>query len=529
MKFGELTYNEYTKRIKAFHGTVAPGILLGGFMVNLAMEKLPKGGFFDVICETKTCLPDAIQLLTPCSIGNGWLRVLDLGRFAAVFYDKYSGLGLRVCLDRSKLEEWEEVKTWFLKLKPKHEQDSELLFAQIKAAGTSLFTTAPAKVHEKHLKKKKMGKTMICPICQETYPEAHGSICRGCAQELPYDLIQESADADQKKTLLLNKTTVAESVGMHLLHDITRIIYKKEKGVAFKKGHLITAENIHMLRQLGKNNVFVEEQNIFIKGYKHEDEVVLDFARNMSGQGICFNEIPKEGRINLTAEIDGIFISDEEQLERFNMSSDVICASLPNYQLVKKGDTVAATRAIPLYISNEDYLKALNCLKKKTLFTVQPLRKAKVGILVTGTEVYENLIEDRYTKVIQSKVEAYGCEVVSKKIAPDDVNMISGIIHNMINAGADMIITTAGLSVDPDDMTLEGIMNAGAQDLLYGVPVLPGSMVVCSKIDDTQIIGVPGCGIYNDRFSFDLLLPRLLANITITSKDLARMGNGGLL
>ena len=528
MKFGELTYNDYTERIKAFHGTVAPGILLGGFMVNLAQEKLPEGGFFDVICETKTCLPDAIQLLTPCSIGNGWLRVLDLGRFAAVFYDKYTGLGLRIFLDRSKLEEWEEVKTWFLKLKPKNLQDSELLFAQIKEAGTSLFAIEPAKVHKNYLKKKKMGKTVICPICNETYPEAHGSICRGCAEELPYDLIQSNEDLEDKEIHLLNKTAVEESVGMHLLHDVTRIIYKKEKGVAFKKGHVISEENIHMLRELGKNNVFVEEHNLFVKGYKHENEVALDFAEQMRGQGICFNKIPKEGRINLLAEIDGIFVSDEEQLERFNISSGVICASLPNYNRVKKGDIVGATRAIPLYISNEDYLKAMNCLEKETLFTVHPLRKAKVGILVTGTEVYENLIEDRYTEIIQSKVEAYGCEVVSKEMVPDDIDAISSKIHDMIHSGADMIITTAGLSVDPDDMTLEAIIKAGAKDLLYGIPVLPGSMLVCAEIEDVQIIGVPGCGIYNDRFSFDLVLPRLLANIKITSRDLARMGNGGL-
>lgn len=526
MKFGELTDNEYTERIKAFHGTVAPGILLGGFMVNLARSKLPEGGFFDVICETKTCLPDAIQLLTPCSIGNGWLRVLDLGRFAAVFYDKYTGLGLRIFIDRSKLEEWEEVKTWFLKLKPKNLQDSDLLFAQIKEAGTSLFAVEPAKVHQNYLEKKKMGKTVICPICNETYPEAHGSICRGCAEELPYDLIERGEE--HKQTLLLNKTTVEESVGMHLLYDVTRIIYKKEKGVAFKKGHAITQENIQMLRELGKNNVFVEEHNPFIKGYKHEDEVAIDFAEQMSGQGISFDKTPKEGRINLLAEIDGIFVADEQQLEKFNRSSGVICASLPNYSIVKKGDTVAATRAIPLYISNEDYLKALNCLKKETLFTVNPLRKAKVGILVTGTEVYENLIEDRYTEIIQSKVEAYGCDVISKEMVPDDISMISGKILDMIHSGADMIITTAGLSVDPDDMTLEAIINAGAKELLYGVPILPGSMLVCAKIDDVQIIGVPGCGIFNSRFSFDLLLPRLLANIKITRRDLAHMGNGGL-
>lgn len=532
MKFGELTYDDYTQKIKAFHGTVAPGILLGGFMVNLAMENLPKEGFYDVICETKTCLPDAIQLLTPCSIGNGWLKVLDHGRYAAIFYDKYTGVGIRITIDKSELEKWGEIHTWFLKLKPKHDQDSDLLFAQMRQAGTSVFSMTPAKVHQNYLKKEKMGKTTTCPICNETYPAKHGSICRGCASDLPYDLIQADQTADDPANnpteVLLTKTPVAESVGMHLLHDVTRIIYKKEKGVAFKKGHEITTENVQMLRELGKNNLFVAEHNPFVKGYVHEDEAALAFADQMCGLNMNYNPIPKEGRINLVAESDGIFVADEAQLQLFNESPGVICATLPNYTVVKKGEVVAATRAIPLYISHTDYLKALNCLKKETVFAVHPLKKAKVGILITGTEVFENLVEDKYTEIMQAKVEAYGCEVVAREMAPDNVATISDKIHQMIQYGADLIITTAGLSVDPDDMTLEAIINAGAKDLLYGVPVLPGSMLVTAKIDDVQIVGVPGCGIYNDRFSFDLLFPRLLADLDITTSDLAKLGNGGL-
>lgn len=528
MKFGELTYDDYTQKIKAFHGTVAPGILLGGFMVNLAMENLPKEGFYDVICETKTCLPDAIQLLTPCSIGNGWLKVLDHGRYAAIFYDKYTGVGIRITIDKSELEKWGEIHTWFLKLKPKHDQDSDLLFAQMRQAGTSVFSMTPAKVHQNYLKKEKMGKTTTCPICNETYPAKHGSICRGCASNLPYDLIDPDDPTKDPKAVLLTKTPVAESVGMHLLHDVTRIIYKKEKGVAFKKGHTVTAENVQMLRELGKNNLFVAEHNPLVKGYIHEDDAALAFADLMRGANMDFNPLPKEGRINLVAEIDGIFVADEVQLQRFNESPGVICATLPNYTVVKKGEVVAATRAIPLYISHTDYLKALNCLKKETVFAVHPLKKAKVGILITGTEVFENLVEDKYTEIMQAKVEAYGCEVVAREMAPDNVATISDKIHQMIQSGADLIITTAGLSVDPDDMTLEAIINAGAKDLLYGVPVLPGSMLVTAKIDDVQIVGVPGCGIYNDRFSFDLLFPRLLADLDITTSDLAKLGNGGL-
>lgn len=528
MKFGDLTYEEYKERIESFHGTVAPGILLGGFMVNLATENLPKDIFFDVICETKTCLPDAIQLLTPCSIGNGWLKIMDLGRFAAVFYDKYTGVGIRVALDRSKLEQWDEIETWFLKKKSKDQQDTDRLFGQMVDAGTSLFSIEPAKVHKKHLKKKKMGKTVICPICHETYPESHGSICRGCAQELPYDLMDEDGNPKTKGTLLLNKTKVEDSVGSHLLHDIAKIS-KTEKGTAFYKEHVIQEEDIENLRMIGKNYLYLEEKNTFLKDYKHENEVALEFSSVMKGQGVVASSAPQEGKTNFTAQYDGILVFDEDKLCQFNNSFGVICACSKNYSIVKEGQNIAGARAIPLYISNDDYLRAMNILREEPLLKVLPLREAKVGILVTGTEVYENKIEDKYTEIIKSKVEDYNCHVVAREVAPDNVEEISSKIKALIQCGADLIITTAGLSVDPDDVTLEGIVKAGAEDVLYGIPVLPGCMTVLGKIGDVQIIGIPGGGIYNKYFSFDLILPRLLANIEIKREDLAMLGNGGLL
>ena len=527
MKFGNLTYEEYKNTIEAFHGTVAPGVLLGGFMVNIAIENLPRDILFDVICETKTCLPDAIQLLTPCSVGNGWLKILDFGRFAAVFYDKYTGVGIRVFLDRFQLKKWHEVETWFLKQKSKDQQDTELLFKEMIDAGTSLFSIEPTKVHKKHLKKKKMGKTVVCPICDETYPKSHGSICRGCAQELPYDLIDENGNPKVKDTLSLNKTRVEESIGFHLLHDIAKIS-KTEKRTEFYKGHVIQEEDIEKLKMIGKNYLYVEENNPFIKEYKHENEVALSFASAMKGQGVLANSAAQEGKINFIAEYDGILIFDEDKLCKFNNSFGVICATLKNNTLVKKDQLIAGTIAIPLYISNEDYLKAINILGEEPLLKVVPFRKAKVGILITGTEIYENKIEDKYTEIIKLKVETYGCQVVAREIAPDNPEKISSKIQELIQSGADLIIATAGLSVDPDDVTLEGIIKAGAEDVLYGLPVLPGCMMALGKIGDVQIVGIPGGGIYNKHFSFDLIFPCLLANIEIKRGDLAKLGNGGL-
>ena len=124
MNIGRYSFQEYCDLVQAFHGYPAPGVLIGGYMVTAVQQRLPDGILYDAVCETRSCLPDAIQLLTPCSVGNGWLRVLHFGRYALSLYDKYTGEGWRIFLDVEKLEAWPEIKTWFFKLKPKKEQDS---------------------------------------------------------------------------------------------------------------------------------------------------------------------------------------------------------------------------------------------------------------------------------------------------------------------------------------------------------------------------------------------------------------------
>lgn len=186
MKIGKYTAEEFIGEIERFHGNFAPGLLLGGFMIELAQQNLPEGEFFDVLCETGNCLPDAVQLLTPCTIGNGWLRIIDVGRFALTFFDKYSGKGIRVYMDSSKLDKWPEIKNWFFKLKPKHEQSLELLVKEMKDAGTKIFSHEYVTVKNDFLGKEKMGPVKKCPQCGEAYPEKDGNRCKGCDGELPY-------------------------------------------------------------------------------------------------------------------------------------------------------------------------------------------------------------------------------------------------------------------------------------------------------------------------------------------------------
>jgi len=181
-----MTIEEYTDKISSFHGHEAPGLIIGGFMVDLAKKKFTGGEFFDAICETSTCLPDAIQLLTPCTIGNGWLKIVDAGKFAIVFYNKETGDGIRVYLDVEKLKSCNEVYSWFMKLKKKNEQNKELLLKEIKSAGDSILSYGKVNIAESFLGKKSIGSTGICPICGEAYPLKDGAKCIGCQGSMPY-------------------------------------------------------------------------------------------------------------------------------------------------------------------------------------------------------------------------------------------------------------------------------------------------------------------------------------------------------
>jgi formylmethanofuran dehydrogenase subunit E len=180
------SYEEYLQLVKSFHGNLAPGLIIGGFVVDLALKHLPEGEFFDALCETPVCLPDAVQILTPCTIGNGWLTVLDIGRFAVTMYEKKGGQGVRVFLDAEKLENWPEIRDWYLKRKNKHEQNFDLLLARIKEAGHGLLSVQRVRVEPEKVGRKKMGPVGLCPVCGEAYPTRDGERCRNCRGETPY-------------------------------------------------------------------------------------------------------------------------------------------------------------------------------------------------------------------------------------------------------------------------------------------------------------------------------------------------------
>jgi formylmethanofuran dehydrogenase subunit E len=524
---GEHLFNEFLEMVIRFHGYPAPGVILGCYMVEMAKASLPKNILYDVICETSWCLPDSVQLLTPCTVGNGWLKIFNLGLYAISLYDKFTGEGVRIFLDGRKIGSFDEISNWLLKLKPKSEQDSEQLRQQIREGHHLICSKETIRVGSEHLKKRSKGPISICLLCHEAYPSKHGEICRQCQGDSPY-LSRKTRTSKSFDTPALKSVKTEEAVGQKILHDMTRIIPGEYKGAAFRRGQTITGGDLCRLQQMGRNHLYMEDSNIDLNKWIHEDEAAEAFAKVMAGEGTRPEGPPREGKVNIVAEQNGLLLIDTQRLYKFNLIPEVMAACRKKFTIIKKGKRIAGTRAIPLYLSKDLFNAAMATLSQKPLFKVQPFKPSKIGILVTGTEVFQGLVQDKFESIITGKVLQYGCSVVKTIIVPDDRRIIAEAIGQLINAESEIMITTAGLSVDPEDLTLKGLLDAGATDLLHGAAVLPGAMTLLGQIGNTRLIGVPACALFHKATSFDLLFPRIVAGLTITRHDLAELGHGGL-
>lgn len=521
--------DEYLEMAKAFHGHLAPGMICGGFMVDLAFSFLPEGGFYDSICETRACIPDSIQILTPCTVGNGWLRIIDTGRFALVFYNKETGKGVRVWLDQKRLDKWPEFKVWAMKLKPKKDQDKKRLIKEIIEAGTSVYAAAKVVVDLDKTSSTMKKKISLCSKCGESFRhKVHDNnssmqdsdqLCPGCSGELPF--YPEKME-DRPESI-----EVKDAIGSVLIHDMTKIVPGVSKKVAFQKGHEIRPEDVEELKGMGKSRVY-KSGHMPLNDSIHEDEAASKMAEAMSGPNTYFDPEPKEGRVDLKAECNGILVIETGKLTSFNRIEDVMCASLPQYSTVTKGQVIAGTRAVPLYLKRSILDKALSLMGHDGIFSIRKLRRAKAGIIVTGSEVAEGIVKDRFIPIITGILQKYGCEIIQSRICRDDKNEI-GLTAKEFAENTDLIVVTGGLSVDPDDVTKPGLEDAGMTDIVYGAPILPGAMTLLGKIGATDVIGVPGGALYSEPAAFDVLLPLVLAGIRLTKADIAQMAAGGLL
>ena len=319
-----------------------------------------------------------------------------------------------------------------------------------------------------------------------------------------------------------------DAVGHVLCHDITQIIKDVKKGTAFRKGHIVTEEDIPVLLSLGKDNLYIWEKT---EGILHENEAA-EYLRD-----ICMNENMiqsevKEGKIELIAEIDGLLKIDVDKLRAVNSLGEMMIATRHTNTTVKKGDKLVGTRIIPLLIEQEKMEKAKEVAGDRPILSLIPFKKKKVGIVTTGNEVFYGRIKDTFGPVVAEKVKEFGADVIGQTIVNDDIEKITKAVEEFIEQGADMVLCTGGMSVDPDYKTPGAIKNTGARIVSYGAPVLPGAMMLLAYYEkdgrELPIVGLPGCVMYAKRTVFDLVLPRLMADDMVTSDDLAGLGLGGL-
>lgn len=319
---------------------------------------------------------------------------------------------------------------------------------------------------------------------------------------------------------------VDQAVGMVLPHDITEIVRDEFKGRAFKKGHIIRPEDVAHLRRLGKDHIYVLQ---LTAEEIHEDEAALLLAEALAGPGITFAREVVEGKMSLKAACDGILYINRDALLQFNMLGEVMCSTLQSNTPVRSGEQVAATRLIPLVARRRLVNRAVSIATvDHGIVRVEPMRTVQAGLVITGNEVYYGRIEDKFEQVLRGKMEALGSAVSSVGFAPDNPQHIAAEIHKRLADGAELIITSGGMSVDPDDVTRQGIKEAGASDMVYGTPVLPGAMFLVARIGEVPVIGLPACGMFHNITVLDLVLPRILAGETIGRRELAEMGHGGL-
>lgn len=321
-----------------------------------------------------------------------------------------------------------------------------------------------------------------------------------------------------------------DAVGHVLCHDITQIIPGRQKGPVFRKGHIVTAEDIPVLYSVGKEHLYVWEKK---EGMLHENEAAAVL------RDICMGETPhmhasepSEGKIEITATVNGLLKIRRDALRAVNALGEMMIATVHGDFPVKSGDKLAGTRIIPLVIEEEKLKKAKAATGEDPILAILPFRHTRTGIVVTGSEVAKGLIRDAFGPVLREKLSEYDTEIIGQTIVSDQRDEIQKAVMDLVKKGAQMVLVSGGMSVDPDDHTPGAISDTGAEIVSYGAPVLPGAMFLLAYLGyegrKVPVLGLPGCVMYARRTIFDLVLPRLLAGEVLEARDLSGYGEGGL-
>ena len=321
----------------------------------------------------------------------------------------------------------------------------------------------------------------------------------------------------------MKKIRVEEAIGMELCHDITEM-NDGFKGVAFKRGHIIREEDIdHMLR-IGKQHIFVWEENA---GEIHEDDCARRMAAMAPVEGAHYTE-PAEGKVLLFADVRGMFRVNTKLLKKIDSIGDITICTLPDHYPVEVGARLASMRIVPLVTKEEQIIEAEQLCAKEPLLRLLPYQHKKIGVIITGSEVYHGRIKDKFEPVVRAKMKHYPSEIVGITICDDDLDMIVDAAKAHLDNGADFLIFTGGMSVDPDDLTPTAVRQLDADIVTHGVPSQPGNMTLVAYLGKVPILGVPGAAIKLPTTIFDVLLPQVFAGEKITKEELIGLADSGL-
>lgn len=324
---------------------------------------------------------------------------------------------------------------------------------------------------------------------------------------------------------MMKEIPVQQAVGRVLSHDITRIVPGEFNGRAFKKGHIIAPDDIEQLLKLGKDHIYVLDLE---EGFVHEDAAAVRIAKAAVGRGVQMLP-PTEGKVRLMTAWAGLLKVNVEALNQINAIEEVVFATAHTERQVAAQKLVGGTRIIPLFTEEEKIIAVEDiCREHGPVIEVVSLRSLKVGLVTTGNEVYHQRIEDKFGPVMMAKIRALGSSVLRQIMVPDSIPLTVQALHDLLSEGAEMVVVTGGMSVDPDDRTPASIRAAGGREVTYGSPTFPGSMFMLAYIGEIPVVGVPGCAMYNKATVFDLIVPRILAGDRLTRADIKSLGHGGL-
>ncbi|MFD2614044.1 molybdopterin-binding protein [Paenibacillus gansuensis] len=331
-----------------------------------------------------------------------------------------------------------------------------------------------------------------------------------------------------KRESMLREVKVEDAIGMVLAHDLTQIIPGQFKGRLFRKGHVITEQDLPNLLNIGKEHIYILDLQ---QGYLHEDDAAQRMAEAIQGANIELSQ-PHEGKVTLKSSIHGLAKINKSFIDEVNALGEIAMATVKTNTVVQPGQALVGTRVIPLIVEESKISEverlAGNHRSSSSLIQVKPFQPLKVGLLTTGSEVFKGRIEDRFGPIVKEKVAAFGSEVIKQRFATDDLGQIAGEILRFKEEGCQLILVTGGMSVDPDDRTPGAIKQTGAEIVSYGTPMLPGSMLMMAYLDGVPVMGLPGCVMHDPYTSFDVLLPRICAGEIIERPEITELGYGGM-